>query len=832
MHVYPDRLHRIQHTRSTQPLIIAGGPELEYLGIGLSTHERFSALVIPDSNHPHRKPLLIVPAVDLGSATTIDPALSEVADVRSWKDGEDPYAIAIGHLVAGAHAQEAEAETPLDIAVSSSLTADHIVALTTGIQQLTGYNAPQWVLATHTLAEMFMVKDASELGALRAAGQAIDAVHAHVPALLIAGRTEAEVAAELEKLILTEHDSVDFIIVGSGPNGGNPHHSFSDRVLQAGDPVVIDIGGTFAGGYHSDCTRTYYVAGDSGVDSAVDSCVDPEFLAAYAVLERAQAAARAIVRPGVTAAQVDAAARQVLTEAGLGEYFTHRTGHGIGLSTHEEPFIIAGNDLVLREGMTFSIEPGFYTERWGARIEDIVCVTANGCDTFNNQPRSLVPGNDKHSGGDSNTTAAIVPNAHTEASAASASWAIVGVHDGRDLDAAHIRTLLGQATVVLGGQRQLDMLSHVADELSDSVVTQPWPSPLVPALPELIDRYRGQQVVVLASGDPNYHGIASTLRRHGVDAHVHPAPSSASLACSELGWALDSTPVVSLMSADMNSIGLAIEQSPRVLVLGRDSSTPATVASYLHHLSSDSIDPANITITALSNLGTPQRAITRGDATAPPVADNLHILAIDTTTARPATSTLTPGLPDEAFESDGQLTKQDIRAITLGALAPQPGETLWDVGGGSGSIAIEWQRAQSRNPGALRGLKQRAWCFESNAERRARIERNAAHLGVPLSILGTAPDCFCDAPDPDVIFIGGGLEASFEQAWLRLKPGGRIVINAVTVQSEQHLFALQARYGGSMHRFEVSNEKQIGSFTALKPALPITQWRATKNISS
>ena len=238
-------------------------------------------------------------------------------------------------------------------------------------------------VAALALAELFTRKDAAEIEQLRAAGRAIDAVHAKVPELLRAGRTEAEVAADIDKLILERHGVVDFVIVGSGPNGANPHHDFSDRVLEDGDMVVVDIGGTYGVGYHSDCTRTYVVGGDPAT-------LPEEARSMYAVLAEAQEAAVAAVRPGVTAASIDDVARSRITEAGYGEAYFHRTGHGIGLSTHEEPFIMAGNDLVLEPGMAFSVEPGIYLRgRFGARIEDIVVVTEDGCERLNEGPREL-----------------------------------------------------------------------------------------------------------------------------------------------------------------------------------------------------------------------------------------------------------------------------------------------------------------------------------------------------------------------------------------------------------------------------------------------------------
>ena len=205
-------------------------------------------------------------------------------------------------------------------------------------------------------------------------------MHARVPEFLKPGRTEAEVAADITEAIVAEgHSEAAFVIVGSGPHGADPHHECSDRELQQGDIVVVDIGGPVEPGYNSDCTRTYSI----GEPPA-------EVAAQYAVLQRAQAAAVAAVRPGVTAEQVDAAARDLLGEAGLGEYFVHRTGHGIGLSVHEEPYIVAGNGQALAEGMAFSVEPGIYLPgRWGARIEDIVIVTADGALPVNTRPHDL-----------------------------------------------------------------------------------------------------------------------------------------------------------------------------------------------------------------------------------------------------------------------------------------------------------------------------------------------------------------------------------------------------------------------------------------------------------
>jgi Xaa-Pro aminopeptidase len=231
------------------------------------------------------------------------------------------------------------------------------------------------------LRELRMRKDAAEVAELRAAGAAIDRVHARMGEFLKPGRTEAQVGADIAAAIVAEgHASAAFVIVGSGPNGASPHHDVSDREIAPGDVVVIDIGGPLPSGYCSDSTRTYAVGAEP------DARVREE----YAVLQDAQERAVAAVRPGVSAEAVDAAAREPITAAGLGERFIHRTGHGIGLDVHEDPYIVAGNTGALEPGMAFSVEPGIYLDgAWGARIEDIVIVTEDGCERLNNRPRDL-----------------------------------------------------------------------------------------------------------------------------------------------------------------------------------------------------------------------------------------------------------------------------------------------------------------------------------------------------------------------------------------------------------------------------------------------------------
>ena len=364
--VYAQRLHAAQKAAADKGidlLLIGTGPDFAYLtGSWVSSHERLTVLVVPQQGNAW----IAAPNTDITDIKAAPVGELDV-ELRGWNDGENPYELALRGAGDGLG----------KVALGQSLTADHVLRF----QDLLPHAS--YELATYALAELFTRKDEAEIAELRKAGHAIDAVHAQVPQLLQAGRTEAEVAHELEKLILQEHSVIDFVIVGSGPNGANPHHSFSDRVLAEGEPVVVDIGGTLPSGYHSDCTRTYVVGGDI-------SKAPRDFQDAYAVLADAQAAGRTAAHPGSTAADIDAIVRQAISAAGWGDYFVHRTGHGIGLSTHEEPFIMEGNDLALEEGMAFSIEPGIYLEgKWGMRLEDIVVLTNDGYESLNQAPRDV-----------------------------------------------------------------------------------------------------------------------------------------------------------------------------------------------------------------------------------------------------------------------------------------------------------------------------------------------------------------------------------------------------------------------------------------------------------
>ncbi|MGK5171761.1 M24 family metallopeptidase [Geodermatophilus sp. CPCC 205761] len=347
-------------------LVVTPGSDLRYLcGYNAHAMERLTALAVPRRGEP----FLVVPRLE-APMVGAGPAGGLGLEVLAWDETDDPFAL----LAATATARLGGA--PARVAVGARTWAEHAL----GVQRALSGAALE--LAGPVVDRLRMVKTAAEVTELAAAGAAIDRVHARMGEWLRVGRTEAEVGADIAAAILAEgHVGVDFTIVGSGPNGASPHHEVSDRVIGAGELVVVDIGGETATGYRSDCTRTY----------AVGAPPDGEVAEWYAVLQEAQRAATAAVRPGVTAEQVDAAARDVIAAAGWGEYFIHRTGHGIGLDTHEAPYIVTGNDLPLVPGMAFSVEPGIYLPgRCGARIEDIVVCTPDGVATLNEGPRDLV----------------------------------------------------------------------------------------------------------------------------------------------------------------------------------------------------------------------------------------------------------------------------------------------------------------------------------------------------------------------------------------------------------------------------------------------------------
>jgi Xaa-Pro aminopeptidase len=340
-------------------LLLTPGPDLRYVtGYDAKQLERLTCLAVPAD----RDPFLLVPALELKAAQA-SPAGALNLEIVTWEETEHPFAMI-----------KSAVDDPRSVALSDRMWALQVL-------QFSGvFPGAEQRLASTVLSPLRIRKSAAEVAALKAAGEAIDRVHAQVPGWLKPGLTERQVGAKIAEAILAEgHVQVDFVIVGSGPNAASPHHEVSDRVIADGDVVVVDIGGTMPSGYCSDCTRTY----------AMGHAPD-DFTKYYGVLYDAQEAATVSVRPGVTAESVDRTAREIITDAGYGEWFIHRTGHGIGLESHEDPYIVEGNTIPLEPGMAFSIEPGIYPGPHGARIEDIVVCTEDGYQRLNNAPRDLV----------------------------------------------------------------------------------------------------------------------------------------------------------------------------------------------------------------------------------------------------------------------------------------------------------------------------------------------------------------------------------------------------------------------------------------------------------
>ena len=351
--------------RGVDGLLVGVGADLRYLtGYKALPLERLTMLVV----RPAGRPVLIAPRLEALPARGCPAAAAGVLDVVTWDETDDPIALVAG-LVSGARR----------LAVSDRLWAMFVLRLQTALSGVA------FGIASPILQELRIVKDADEVALLRLAGQAADRAMEGIIRGRLVGRTEADVSREVgERLVAEGHETVEFAIVGSGPNSASPHHDPGGRVIRAGEPVLFDIGGTLAG-YSSDITRMAWVTGGNE-----QSGPDAEYRRLYDVLQGAQAAAAAAVRPGIAAERVDAIARERIAAAGHGEHFIHRIGHGIGLEGHEEPYLVAGNALPLREGMAFSVEPGIYLEgRYGARIEDIVVCGTDGPRVLNEVPRGL-----------------------------------------------------------------------------------------------------------------------------------------------------------------------------------------------------------------------------------------------------------------------------------------------------------------------------------------------------------------------------------------------------------------------------------------------------------
>jgi Xaa-Pro dipeptidase len=343
-------------------VIVSPGADLRYLlGHSVASHERLTCLVVD----PEGTARLLVPQLERPGWDGT-PVEDLGLDISTWLDGEDPYA-AVAHLLR---------PNARVLSVDNYLPAMHALGLQGAVP------GSELTLAGPAISELRMRKDAEEVAALAAVGAAIDRVQRRIDEWLIPGRTEHEVAADIAAALVEEgHEAADFVIVASGPNGASPHHEASDRIIGAGEPVVIDIGGPSPAGYYSDCTRTY-VTGPAAPDDVAE---------VHGIVRAAQAAGVAAAVVGASCESVDAAARQVIVEAGYGEHFITRTGHGIGLEVHEDPYMVRGNARRLEPGMAFSVEPGVYLPgRFGVRIEDIVVVTVDGPVRMNACPTDLI----------------------------------------------------------------------------------------------------------------------------------------------------------------------------------------------------------------------------------------------------------------------------------------------------------------------------------------------------------------------------------------------------------------------------------------------------------
>jgi precorrin-6Y C5,15-methyltransferase (decarboxylating) len=397
---------------------------------------------------------------------------------------------------------------------------------------------------------------------------------------------------------------------------------------------------------------------------------------------------------------------------------------------------------------------------------------------------------------------------------------IVGIgEDGADGLSPVAQKLIAAAELVVGGKR------HLA--LADGLIrgrTLAWPSPIGGAMPE-IEKHRGRPVVVLASGDPFHYGVGDLLLRSipAAETLCLPQSSAFSLAASRLGWSLQDVALVSLHGRAFEGIVRHLQPGARILALSWDGETPAKLAKLLAERGM-----GDSSITVLEAMGGPRERVRRATANGFDLGEiaSLNTLALEVTASPDATVlALAPGLDDALFEHDGQLTKREVRAVTLSALAPSQGELLWDIGLGAGSIAIEW---------LLRHPSLKAIGIEDQPERAARAARNAAALGTPdlLIVQKRAPEAFADLPRPDAVFIGGGLSdpGVFEAAWSALKSGGRLIANAVSLQSEARLIEFFQRHGGELVRLEVAKAGKAGSGGVFvwRPAAPIVQWRARK----
>jgi precorrin-6Y C5,15-methyltransferase (decarboxylating) len=397
--------------------------------------------------------------------------------------------------------------------------------------------------------------------------------------------------------------------------------------------------------------------------------------------------------------------------------------------------------------------------------------------------------------------------------------AIIGIgEDGVAGLGDEAKRLIAEAEFVFGGKRHLALVSLLAKGEA-----RPWPLPFDAEMRDVL-ALSGRRVCVLASGDPFFHGVGVTLARKVAveDIRVIPAPSAISLAASRLGWALQDIETISLHGRPLDLIRPLLHAGTHILALTSDGDAPATIARLLTEL-----DLGASRLTLLEALGGPSEKLrsARADAFALESINPLNVLALEVeSTSDARILPLASGLADHLFEHDGQITKREVRAITLSALAPRRGELLWDIGAGSGSVGIEWMLAHT---------SMRAIAIEADPTRTARIRRNASNCGVPglVVVEGSAPKALAKLDTPDVIFIGGGgSDAGVLGAAIKVLPvGGRLVANAVTLEMEALLLARHASLGGDLTRIALSRVTPVGSMQAWRPAMPVTQWSWVKS---
>ncbi|HEX5384484.1 MAG TPA: precorrin-6Y C5,15-methyltransferase (decarboxylating) subunit CbiT, partial [Propionibacteriaceae bacterium] len=379
-----------------------------------------------------------------------------------------------------------------------------------------------------------------------------------------------------------------------------------------------------------------------------------------------------------------------------------------------------------------------------------------------------------------------------------------------------LRAIIRSADTLLGSPRHFDLIPQLPDQQR-----LPLPTPLRAGLPSLLNMVAGQRVVALASGDPLIAGIGSTLVEIvGAEAvRIHPALSSVSLARARMGWAEETTRLVRLRGGDLDVVRQYLFPGQRLIILSRDAASPDEVAQLLVD-----VGYGQSVITVLGDLGCESES--RIDVVAHHWASKAPALNVICVVCAGAgrDASLAPGLPDEIFDHDGQLTKRDLRASALARLRPRPGELLWDVGAGAGSVAIEWLRA---DPSC------RAIAIERNLERAKRIRGNAEALGVPgLEVLHLeAPTALTSLLQPDAVFVGGGaVRETLEQSWSALRPGGRLVVHAVTQETEMIIVDCWRRYGGELTRHSVEYLEPIGRYHGWRPARPVVQWSVIKDM--